>query len=256
MTTPITHPFFDSDTPLPLAHQGGGGEETENSAAAFANAHRLGYRYLDIDLQTTSDGVLVAFHDDTLERLTGLDGSVADRTWAELSDARLPNSEPLARFDDLLDAHPEAFWNIEIKSDQATEPVVATVRRRGLDRRVCLNTFYDWRMWKIRKTASDIEPAYSTPIISTLWLKVTSYVPFLPYRTSADATQAPVEDRGIPVLDQRYVKRAHDVGLRVIVWTIDEPDEMHRLLDIGVDGILTDAPTVLKSVLQERGQWA
>jgi glycerophosphoryl diester phosphodiesterase len=249
------HPFFDSDTPLALAHQGGGGEETENSAAAFASAHRLGYRYLDIDLQATSDGVLVAFHDDTMDRLIKLEGSVADRTWAELSEARLPNGEPLARFDDLLDAHPEAYWNIEVKNDEATDPVVATVRGRRLDDRVCLNTFYDWRMRKVRKAARDLSPAYSTPIAATLWLKVTSYLPFLPYRSSADATQAPVRDRGIPVLDQRFVQRAHDVGLRVIVWTIDEPGDMHRLLDMGVDGILTDTPTVLKSVLEERGQW-
>ena len=255
MTT-RTHAFFDSDTPLALAHQGGGAEETENSAAAFANAHRLGYRYLDIDLQATSDGVLVAFHDDTMERLTGLEGSVADRTWAELCEARLPNGEPLARFDNLLDTYPEVFWNIEVKNEEATDPVVATVRSRGLDGRVCLNTFYDWRMWRIRRAAGEIEPAYSTPIGATLWLKLTSYLPFLPYRTSADATQAPVKDRGIPVLDRRCVQRAHDVGLRVIVWTIDEANEMHRLLDIGVDGILTDKPTVLKSVLEERGRWA
>lgn len=253
--TARTHPFFDFETPLALAHQGGGAEETENSAAAFANAHRLGYRHLDIDLQVTSDGVLVAFHDDTMDRLIGLEGSVADRTWTELSEARLPNGEPLARFDDLLDAHPDAFWNIEVKSDQATNPVVATVRSRSLDERVCLNTFSDLRMWKVRKAAGDLSPAYSTPIGATLWLKVTSYLPFLPWWISADATQAPIEDRGIPVLDQRFVQRAHDVGLRVIVWTIDEPDEMHRLLDIGVDGILTDAPSVLKSVLEDRGQW-
>jgi len=254
MTTGI-HPFFDSDRPLPLAHQGGADEETENSAAAFANASRIGYRYLDIDLQSTSDQVVVAFHDDTLEDLTGLDGAIADRTWAELSEARLPNGEPLARFDDLLDTHPDAFWNIEVKSAQATEPVVAMIRSRNLDQRVCLNAFWDWRMYKIRRAARGLEPAYSTPIILTLWLKATSYLPWLPYRTSADATQAPIEDRGIPVLDERYVRRAQQVGLKVIVWTIDEADEMRRLLDIGVDGILTDKPTVLKSVLKDRGEW-
>ena len=249
------HPFLDHGGPLPMAHQGGGDEETENSTAAFANAASLGYRYLDIDLQATSDGVLVAHHDDTLERLTGLTGSVADRTWAELAEARLPNGEPLARFDDLLEAHPEAFWNIEVKSPEATEPVASLIRRRAMDQRVCLNAFSDLRMWKIRRATARLDPAYSTPIGSTLWLKLTSYLPFLPVRTSADMTQAPVEDRNIPVLDARYVRRAHDVGLAVIVWTIDEPDEMRRLLDIGVDGILTDAPTALRSVLQERGQW-
>ncbi len=250
------HPFFDHGPPFAVAHQGGADEETENSMSAFANASRLGYHYLDTDLQVTRDGVVVAHHDDTLERLTGLSGTIAERSWDELSEARLPNGESLARFDDLLDAHPDARWNIELKSDEAIEPVVSMIRSRDIDRRVCLNAFSDKRMRKIRKAAAGLTPAYSTPIIPTLWLKVTSYLSFLPFRTSAHVTQAPVRDRGIPVLDERYVGRAGDVGLLTIVWTIDDPDEMHRLLDIGVDGILTDAPTALKAVLEERGAWA
>ena len=90
-----THSFFQQGPPFALAHQGGADEETENSMSAFANAARLGYRYLDIDLQITNDGVLVAHHDDTLDRLTELTGTVAERSWAELADARLPNGEPL-----------------------------------------------------------------------------------------------------------------------------------------------------------------
>jgi glycerophosphoryl diester phosphodiesterase len=254
-----THPFFDHDGPLPLAHQGGGGEEVENSMAAFANAAALGYRCLDVDLQATSDGVLVAHHDDSLERLTGLDVAVGNRSWAEVAELRLPNGEPLARFDDLLDAHPDARWNIEVKTNEAIDPVVELVRRRNLEQRVCLNTFSDVRMWRLRWAASALAPAYSTPIAATLWLKVTSYLPFalpaLPWPTT-HATQAPVRDKGVPVLDERYIRRAHRVGLTVIVWTIDEPDEMHRLLDLGVDGILTDRPSTLREVLEERAQWA
>lgn len=135
-------------------------------------------------------------------------------------------------------------------------PVVAEVRKQGMDQRVCLNAFSDLRMRKIRKAAAGMNPAYSTPIVSTLLLKLASYIPFLPYRTSALVTQAPVKDRGIPVLDERFVDRAHKAGLLAIVWTINERAEMERLLDIGVDGILTDEPTMLKSLLEERGQWA
>ncbi|MEM7272819.1 MAG: glycerophosphodiester phosphodiesterase family protein [Actinomycetota bacterium] len=255
MASTDNHPFFDHPGPLPLAHQGGGAEGVENSTAAFANAAELGYRYLDIDLQATADEVLVAHHDDSLERLTGLPGAVADYTWQELSAARLPNGEPLARFEELLEAHPDARWNIEVKNEAASGPTVDLVRARGLADRVCLNTFSDLRLWRIRRSARRIRPAYSTPLIATFWLKFTSYVP-LPYVGRADATQAPVRDRNIPILDRRYVERAKRAGLVVIVWTIDETAEMHRLLDLGVDGILTDAPTVLRSVLEERGTWA
>ena len=126
------------------------------------------------------------------------------------------------------------------------------IRSRGIDTQVCLNTFDDRRMRRIRKAAAGLRIATSTPIVSTFWLKAASYLPFLPYRTAADATQAPVVDRGIPVLNERYVDRAHRAGLVVIVWTIDDEAEMRHLLDIGVDGILTDHPTTLSAVLDGR----
>ncbi len=248
------HPFFDHEGPIPLAHMGGRGEEAENSAAAFANAVRLGYRHLDIDLQATSDGVLVAHHDESLKRLTGRDAAVADLSWGEVAELRLPGGQPLARFDELIETHPEALWNIELKDDGSIGPTIDLIHRHGMDQRVCLNTFKDRRLRRIR-TAADalgLRPAYSTPIVATLWLKAASLIPFLPFTTSVDATQAPVEDRGVKVLDRRFVARAHRAGLVVIVWTINEVDEMSRLLDLGVDGILTDNPTMLKSLLDRR----
>jgi len=250
------HSFFEPGRPLALAHQGGAKEAFDNSSEAFANAHRLGYRYLDIDLQVTSDGIVIAHHDDTLERATGMTGAVAERSWAELSDARLPNGEPLARFEDLCDRYPDAYWNIELKSDHAIGPTVDLIRRRDLGSRVCLSTFSDMRMFKLRKAVAGLGAATSTPKYATLWLRVSSYASFLPYMTSADVSQAPIDRKGITILDERFVRRAHDKGVAVIAWTIDKPDEMRRLLDIGVDGINTDAPSALKAVLEERGEWS
>ncbi len=249
-----THPFFDHEGPIPLAHMGGRGEEAENSAAAFANAVRLGYRHLDIDLQATNDGVLVAHHDESLKRLTDRNATMADLSWREVADLRLPDDQPLARFDELIETHPEALWNIELKDDGSIEPTIELIRANGMDRRVCLNTFNDRRLRRIRAAAEagGLQPAYSTPIGATLWLKAASLLPFLPFTTSVDATQAPVKDRGVKVLDRRFVQRAHQAGLVVIVWTINDVDEMGRLLDLGVDGILTDHPTTLKSLLDRR----
>lgn len=251
-----THRFFEPGPPLALAHQGGGKEAVENSSAAFANAHRLGYRHLDIDLQVTSDGIVVAHHDDTLERLTGLTGAIADRTWKELSEARLPNDEAVALFDELCETYPDAYWNIELKSDQAIRPTLEMIGDRNLGSRTCLSTFYDVRMWKLRRSAAGLGTAASTPRFATLWLKVASYVRVVPFRAVAHVSQAPVTQIGITVLDERFVARAHEAGMAVIAWTIDEPREMHRLLDLGVDGINSDVPTTLKSVLEERDEWA
>jgi len=250
----VTHPFLDQETPLALAHQGGGDEEIENSTAAFANAARLGYRYLDVDLQVTSDDVLVAHHDETLDRLTDQTGAIRDKPWDEVRNARLANGEPLATFEALLDAHPDALWNIEVKTDAGVRPTLDVVRRRSMDRRCCLNAFSDPRMWKMRRAGKGLELCTSTALAGTIYLKLTSYLP-LPFPRWSQATEAPIKDHGIPVLDGRFVRRAHRVGLKVIAWTIDSAEEMRSLLDLGVDGILTDRPTLLKQVLTERGQW-
>jgi glycerophosphoryl diester phosphodiesterase len=243
------HPFLDWPGPIPFAHRGGAWQAPENTMAAFEGAVEHGYRYLETDVHATADGVLVAFHDSDLQRTCGRPGLIGDLPWREVRTARVAGSEPIPLLEDLLGAWADVRVNIDCKSDAAVGPLVDVLRRgRALDR-VCVGAFRDARLRRIRRLLGD-------RLCTSLGPRAVVGLVFgIPWRTPALAAQVPVEHRGRTVVDARTVARAHRRGLQVHVWTVDEADEMRRLLDLGVDGIMTDRPAVLRQVLAERGQW-
>ncbi|MGH9041262.1 MAG: glycerophosphodiester phosphodiesterase [Acidimicrobiia bacterium] len=253
--TPPAYPFLDWPHPLPLAHRGGAAEVGgENTLAAFSRARDLGYRYLETDGRVTSDGVLLAFHDEVLDRVTDQTGRLEDRPWSEVRHARLGNGEPIATIEELLDAFPDARFNIDPKMDRAVEPLVEALRRTGAWDRVNVAAFSDSRLLQLRRLAGRPLCTSMGPIAIGR-LRLASYgVPPGPF--AAACVQVPMRYRRAPLVDARFVRVAHRYGIAVHVWTIDEPDEINHLLDLGVDGIFTDRPTVLKQVLIGRGQWA
>jgi glycerophosphoryl diester phosphodiesterase len=238
-----------------MAHRGGASDAPENTMAAFERAVGLGYRYLETDTQVTADGVLLAFHDDDLQRTCNRPGTISSLPYSEVATARVGGSEPIPRLEDLLTAWPDARFNVDCKSDAAVEPLVALVRRLGCVDRVCIGSFSDGRIGRIRRGLGDAA-CTSLAKIETAFIKLVPWPLYLPgYLGSGLAAQVPVTRGRFTVTTRRFVARAHHQGLGVHVWTIDDRDEMVRLLDIGVDGIITDRPAVLKDVLVERGQW-
>ena len=146
------HPYLDDVGPIALAHRGGGPAGRENSAAAFEEAVRLGYRYLETDVRATADGVLLAFHDATLDRVTDHSGPIAEQTWAQVAPARIGGVDPIPRLDELVDAFPEARFNLDIKCDRAVAPLISWLERRPrLLERVCIGSFDDVRLSAIRR---------------------------------------------------------------------------------------------------------
>ena len=247
--------FLDWPGPIPLAHRGGAAEVGgENTLSAFSRAIALGYRYLETDGRVTSDGVLCAFHDERLERVTDLEGRFEDLPYSEIRRARVGDSgEGIVTIEELLDAFPDRRFNIDPKMDRAVAPLVHALKRTNAFDRVCVANFSDRRLLAVRKLSGGSACQATGPGgIARLRLAARS-VPVGPF--SADCVQMPMTYRGRPILDARFVRAAHQRNLPVHVWTIDDPDTMHRLLDIGVDGIFTDRPTVLKEVLIERDQW-
>ena len=253
--TGTTFQFLDWPHPIPLAHRGGAAEVGgENTLAAFARARALGYRYLETDGRVTSDGVLLAFHDEVLDRVTDLTGRLEDRPWSDVRHARLGNGEPIATMEELLDAFPHARFNIDPKMDRAVEPLVEALRRTNAWDRVNLAAFSDSRLIQLRRLAArPVCTAMGPRAIGRL--RLASFgVPPGPF--AASCVQVPTRYRRAPLVDARFVRAAHRCGIPVHVWTIDTPAEINRLLDLGVDGIFTDRPSVLKEVLVTRGQWA
>lgn len=243
------------DGPIAFAHRGGLVAAPENSLAAFQHAVDLGYRYLETDVHATRDGALLAFHDATLHRVTDSRGRIADLGWDEISRVRIAGREPIARLEDLLAAWPDVRLNIDAKSDVAVEPLIALLRRPDVRERVCIGSFSDDRLRRVREAVPGV--CTSAGPAEVRRLRLASVVGRLGglLGIDADCVQVPVSFCGIPIVDRRCLAHCHDRGLPVHVWTVNDRAEVERLLDLGVDGIITDDTAMLRDVLRARGSW-
>ena len=247
--------FLDASPPLAFAHRGGAALGDVNTAEAFARAVELGYRYVETDVHATADGVPVVFHDSDLLRLTGTAGALAGLRWADLATLRVGGAGVVPRLDDILTAWPSIRFNIDIKADAATAPTIGTLRSTGALDRVLLASFSDKRLAEVRAlTGPGVATSLGRRGVARLRLASLTGVP-LRLPSSVVAAQVPVRHGRLTIVDRRFLAYAHRRGLQVHVWTIDDPAEMNALLDLGVDGIMTDRVEVLRDVFLARGLW-
>lgn len=243
------HPYLEWDGPIPFAHRGGASDVPENTMPAFQYAIDAGYRYVETDVQVTADGILVAFHDDDLSRTCGRPGRISDLPWSEVKTTLVDGTAPIPLLEDMLGTWPELRVNIDCKTNTAEDALVTTLVRCATLDRVCVGAFSDRRMKRLTARLGDRLCTALSPggVVALRFGR--------PRRPAANAAQVPVQQGPITVVNERFVRRAHALGIKVHVWTIDEPAEMHRLLDLGVDGIMTDKPQVLRGVFEQRGAW-
>lgn len=248
-------PYLDHPGPIPFAHRGAHFEPgiTENTMRAFERAVELGYRYVETDVHATADGVLVAFHDDRLDRVTDRTGAIGELPWREVARARTPTGDGVPRFEELLGAWPDLRVNVDAKHDASVAPLAEVVNRTAAHDRVCLASFSDRRLDELRRLTGGRACSSMGPREVARLRAASVHVPA--GRFAADCAQVPVRQGPVPLVDRRFVAAAHTRGIQVHVWTIDDRTEMVRLLDLGVDGLMTDRPDVLRDVLVERGQW-
>lgn len=226
--------------------------------AAFAAAVAMGFRYLETDVHATADGVLLAFHDDRLDRVTDGHGVVSELPWSTVRAARVAGTDPIVPLDELLETWPDVRLNLDPKHDAAVMPLIAALRRHRAIDRVCVGSFSMRRVARIRRL---LGPALCTSLAPPEVLAVRFAAWRLPgagglaTRGAGACLQVPVREGIVPVIDRATVVTAHRLGLPVHVWTVDDPAEMERLLDLGVDGIMSDRPAVLRDVLERRGAW-
>ena len=259
VVSPVRYTDDTTDAgPLAVAHRGGAGLHPENSLTAFAHSYGLGVRWHETDVRASADGVAVLHHDRMLTRLFGLDAAVADLTWEQLSALRTTAGDRLVRPVDVLDAFPDARFAIDLKEPEAVPGLLADVRRTRAAGRVCLSGAPD----RVLCDAASAEPGVTTALG---WRTLVQLIAAARLRAPAPglarrprhARWAHVPDRllGAGVLTEGVVSRAVDLGLHVMAWTVDDPDRMRALLDIGVRGVITDRPDLLREVLVARGQW-
>ena len=260
------HPFLAESGPIAFAHRGGAGEAPENTLAAFEIALSLGYRYLETDVHLTRDGVLVAFHDDRLDRITDRTGAIVELGIAEVEAADAGHAFSrdggqtfpfrgcglrVPRLEAILVRWPHARVNVDPKSDGCVEPLAELLDRLGAWERVCVGSFSDRRLRRIRELGRGRACTSMGPHAVAL-ARLTNASSVM-RRLGADCIQVPIERGPIPIVTKRFIAAAHRAGLPVHVWTINEETTINELLDLGVDGIMSDRLHLLRDVLRRRG---
>jgi glycerophosphoryl diester phosphodiesterase len=259
-------PLDNWKPPVAIAHRGSRLLWPENTMEAFSGAVSIGYRHLETDLHLTRDGVLVCIHDHTVDRTTDGSGPVGERTFDELAslDAgyRHHSAEgPVFRgkgiqvpsLEEAVLTFPEVSFVVDLKTENLVGPLNDIIDRLGLHDRLIVGSFSDRRLDEFRAVAGSRVATSTGAGLSRSWVMASRMGRGV--KCEALALQLPRTSRGVRVIDGRLVEAAHGLGLQVHVWTVNKPVEMAELLDLGVDGLITDRPDLLKDVLEERGLW-
>jgi glycerophosphoryl diester phosphodiesterase len=257
------HPSVSADRPLIFAHRGGAGLAPENTLPAFDQGLALGADGLELDVHLSRDGVPVVHHDALLDRTTDAVGPICERTVSELArvnacagftrSGRAWDGGPagVPTLQEVLRKYRDTRLIIELKgpSSRLAQAVVQTVRESDAIERTCIGGF----SWRALRAVRQYDPRLATSA-SKVEVRVALYASRLGVSARPGnyvAFQVP-ECAGVTrVVSPRFIRLAHAVDLAVQVWTVDEPDDVGRLLDWGADAIITDRPDVVVPVLKE-----
>jgi glycerophosphoryl diester phosphodiesterase len=257
-------PFLDATTPLLFAHRGGGKLWPENTLAAFEGALALGITFLETDVHLTRDGVLVAHHDRDVDRTTNGAGAIRDLRYLEVSrlDAGYRFSEDgrafpwrnrgltIPRLVDVFALSKRARLNVEIKPKgrAVVRKLWELVDGHGFHDRILVAAENDPQVRRFRRcsggrvaTGSGLHESLKFWAASRIGVERLLRPPF-------DALQVPATYKGLTVVDRKLISAAHGAGIQVHVWTVDDPPEMRRLLNLGVDGLMSDRPDRLSAL--------
>ena len=246
-------PYLDHPRPVAFAHRGGAAYNPENSWPAFEYAVKLGYAYLETDARATSDGALLSFHDATLDRVTDRTGQVARMTYKQLSAARIAGREPIPLIEDLLGTFGELRFNIDLKDSGTIAPLARVLKRTGAWDRVCVTSFSGRRLLAAQKVLDHPVCLAVTPAA----IAAVRYAGFPGRAMAARLARSGAQCAQVPrrIATREFIRRAHELGLHVHVWTLNGREEIERVLDLGADGVMTDDVVLLRDILTERGQW-
>lgn len=253
MSRSAPHPLLAHPGALAIAHRGGSLEGEENTLPAFDHAVSLGFSHVELDVHATRDGVVVIHHDPDLKRLCDDPRRIADLDWRDVQQVRTKGGAEIPRLSDLLEHHPALNVTIEAKSDAVVAPLCDLIRRMGVSPRVSIGAFAPIRTARARQELGpDLlwSPAHGQ--VARLFARGWGLP--LPLQDFG-VVQIPAEWKGIQLVTPRFLRAAHAAGVKVQVWTVNDEAEMTRLLDLGVDGLMTDRPSLLREVLKARGQW-
>ncbi|NYG06611.1 glycerophosphoryl diester phosphodiesterase [Phycicoccus badiiscoriae] len=248
-------PYGTESVPLALAHRGGAALAPENTIAAFALSSALGVRYLETDVRLTADGALVCFHDSTLDRVTQARGPLARHTLGSLREVLVDGREPIPTLAEVLEMFPDANITVDLKGREAIGPLGKLLRHKDFRDRVCVAGAWDGWLDVVRAAVPGVRTALGWRSLTAVVTTARAGMPPARRFATAEFAHVPLKLGRVPVFVERLVDGAHRIGVRVVVWTVNDPATMGLLLDAGVDGIITDRPDLLREVLVARNQW-
>ena len=234
--------FLDSEF-QGFVHRGDTSIFLENTIEAFQSAVSLGYQYLETDLRETSDGKIITFHDPNLKRITGANITISETKFSDIRMRRLPSRETIPTIDELLEEFPDSFFNMDLKVNQIEEKVLKKINSHNALERVCLGPFNS----RIIKKINSLEPK----ILTSMGISQVIMYKFFQKKNLSKLIQIPTHWKGIKVITKKFIDRLHNDGLKVHVWTINKEKEMQSLIDLGVDGIMTDNASGLIKVMKQ-----
>ena len=234
--------FLDSEF-QGFVHRGDTSIFLENTIEAFQSAVSLGYLYLETDLRETSDGKIITFHDPNLKRITGANITISETKFSDIRMRRLPSRETIPTIDELLEEFPDSFFNMDLKVNQIEEKVLKKINSHNALERVCLGSFNS----KVIKKINSLEPK----ILTSMGISQVIMYKFFQKKNISKLIQIPTRWNGIKVITKKFIDRLHNDGLKVHVWTVNKETEMQSLIDLGVDGIMTDNASGLIKVMKQ-----
>lgn len=246
-------PYFAPPRPRVIAHRGLSLEVPENTLASFQAALSVGVSHIETDVHASSDGVSVISHDSVLDRVAGREGEVEACTAKELARIDLGGGHGFPTLTEALDAFPDAFFNIDVKSAAAVEPAALAITSTGAINRVLVTSFSEQRRASIVRLLPGVATSASGPVFAAALFAGKLGLTPLVRRALArvDAVQVPERAVGLAITTPRMIALLHAAGVEVHIWTINEPESMRRLLGLGVDGIVTDRADLAMVVVGE-----
>lgn len=246
--------YLDSPVPRVFAHRGLAIDAPENTLLAFARAVAIGAQYVETDVHGSHDGTAVIAHDPTLERVAGRKVRVSQLTMAELRKVDLGHGQGFPSLAEALDAFPETKFNIDVKSKDAVPGTIAAITKVGAQDRVLVSSFDERRrVLALRGLPGVVSSASARRFLPALLAGKVGFSPAL--RGSLRglvAVQVPEKALGLRVTTARMLRALHAAGIEMHVWTVNDPVRMDQLLDLGVDGIVTDRADLALDVLARR----
>ena len=244
--------FLDNYNFIPFAHRGGSYDFCENTLDAFNNSINLGYRHIETDVRHTKDNKLVIFHDPDLKRICSLDIKIENLNYEDLKNIKIFETHTIPLLDEALYSWPEINFNIEPKSLESAHLLKEKLKSKKNIERICIGSFSNRKIDILRKEFKD-NLCTSMTESETIFFFLNRVFPF--FDNSIPCLQIPMTHMGFRIVTHNLVEHVHSLGKKIHVWTINDENQMMDLIDINVDGIMTDKPKTLKKVLQKKSLW-